>query len=95
MKLLHISDLHLGKTLHRVSLLEAGDQPVWVERFLALCETVRPDAVLLAGDVYDRSAPAASAVELLSRLLTGLTGVPRRTAAVSLVITVDRQGELL
>lgn len=74
MKLLHISDLHLGKTLHRVSLLEAGDQPVWVERFLALCETVRPDAVLLAGDVYDRSAPAASAVELLSRLLTGLTG---------------------
>lgn len=73
MKLLHISDLHLGKTLHRVSLIDAGDQPVWAERFLTLCDTVRPDAVLIAGDVYDRGAPSAAAVELLSDLLTGLT----------------------
>lgn len=73
MKLMHISDLHLGKTLHRVSLLEAGDQPRWVDAFLRLCDEIRPDAVLIAGDVYDRGAPAAGAVELLSRLLTGLT----------------------
>lgn len=73
MKFLHISDLHLGKTIHRVSLLDAGDQPVWVERFLERCAALRPDAVLIAGDVYDRSAPSAGAVALLSRLLTGLT----------------------
>lgn len=78
MKIIHLADLHLGKSLHGVSLLEAGDQPHWVEAFLRLCEAQRPDAVVMAGDVYDRSAPAAGAVELLSRLLTGLTdqGVP-------------------
>jgi len=73
MKILHISDLHLGKALHRVSLIESGDQPVWVERFLERCQAVRPDVVLIAGDVYDRGAPSAAAVELLNRLLTGLT----------------------
>ena len=73
MKIIHLADLHLGKTLHRVSLLEAGDQPHWVDSFLRLCGEVQPDAVLIAGDVYDRGAPAAGAVELLSRLLTGLT----------------------
>ena len=73
MRMIHLADLHLGKTLHRVSLLEAGDQPHWVDSFLRLCGEVQPDAVLIAGDVYDRGAPAAGAVELLSRLLTGLT----------------------
>jgi exonuclease SbcD len=73
MRLIHLADLHLGKSLHRVSLLEAGDQPHWVDSFLRLCGEVQPDAVLIAGDVYDRGAPAAGAVELLSRLLTGLT----------------------
>ena len=73
MKLVHIADLHLGKSFHGLSLLESGDQPHWVEGFLRLCGEVRPDAVLIAGDVYDRGAPAAGAVELLSRLITGLT----------------------
>ena len=65
MKIIHLADLHLGKSLHGVNLLESGDQPYWVDRFLALAETVKPDAVLIAGDVYDRGAPAAGAVELL------------------------------
>lgn len=73
LKLIHIADLHLGKTLHGVNLLESGDQPHWVEQLLRLCGEIRPGAVLIAGDVYDRGAPAAGAVELLSRLLTGLT----------------------
>ena len=73
MKFIHLADLHLGKSLHGVNLLDSGDQPVWVDRFLALAAELRPDAVLIAGDIYDRGAPAAGAVELLSRLLTGLT----------------------
>ncbi|MBR6119754.1 MAG: exonuclease SbcCD subunit D [Oscillospiraceae bacterium] len=73
MKIIHIADLHLGKSLHGVNLLESGDQPHWVEEFLKLCASRRPQAVLIAGDVYDRGAPAAGAVELLDRLLTGLT----------------------
>ena len=73
MRFIHLADLHLGKSLHGVNLLESGDQPYWVDQFLSLAAELRPDAVLIAGDVYDRGAPAAGAVELLNRLLTGLT----------------------
>ncbi len=72
MRFLHLADLHFGKSIHGVSLLENGDQSFWTDRFLELAETLRPDAVLIAGDVYDRSAPSGDAVELLSRMLTAL-----------------------
>lgn len=72
MRFLHLADLHLGKMLHGVSLLENGDQAAWVERFLEIAGEEAPDAVLIAGDVYDRSAPSGDAVSLLSRLLSGL-----------------------
>lgn len=75
MRFIHLADLHLGKTLHGVSLLDSGDQSYWVDGFLRLCGEIRPDAVVIAGDVYDRSAPAAGAVALLSRLLTELTAL--------------------
>ena len=73
MRLIHIADLHFGKSIHGVSMLENGDQGWWVDRFLRLAEETKPDAVLIAGDVYDRSAPSGDAVELLSRMLTGLS----------------------
>ena len=73
MRFFHLSDLHFGKTIHGVSLLENGDQGFWADRFLELAEAERPGAVVIAGDVYDRSAPSGDAVELLSRLLTGLS----------------------
>lgn len=72
MKFLHLADLHFGKCIHGVSLLENGDQPAWVRRFLEEAQEIRPDAVVIAGDVYDRSAPSADAVALLDRLVTGL-----------------------
>ena len=72
MRFLHLADLHFGKSIYGVSLLENGDQPMWVERFLALAKDVKPDAVVIAGDVYDRSAPSGEAVQLLSRMLTVL-----------------------
>ena len=73
MRFLHLADLHFGKSIYGTSLLESGDQGVWVDRFLELAESVRPDAVVIAGDVYDRSAPSGDAVQLLSRLLTRLS----------------------
>ena len=73
MRLLHIADLHLGKTVHGVSMLENGDQPHWAEAFLELAASEKPDAVVIAGDVYDRSAPSGEAVSLLSRMLTRLS----------------------
>ncbi len=82
MRFLHLSDLHFGKSIHGVSLLENGDQDYWADRFLELTEELRPDAVVIAGDVYDRSAPSGDAVQLLSRMLTALA---RRQIPVMLV----------
>ena len=73
MRFLHLADLHFGKSIYGTSLLENGDQSYWVDRFLALAEELSPDAVVVAGDVYDRGAPSGDAVQLLSRLLTGLS----------------------
>ena len=72
MKILHISDLHLGKMIHGVSMLENGDQPYWIDCFLELTESYHPDAVLIAGDVYDRGSPSGAAIDQLSRLIEGL-----------------------
>ena len=75
MRFLHLADLHFGKSIYGTSLLESGDQGAWVERFLELAESVRPDAVVIAGDVYDRGAPSGDAVQLLSRMLTRLSAL--------------------
>lgn len=72
MKFLHLADLHFGKSIHGVSLLENGDQPVWVDRFLELVREIQPDAIVIAGDVYDRSAPSGDAVALLDRMISTL-----------------------
>ncbi|MBQ4085204.1 MAG: exonuclease SbcCD subunit D [Clostridia bacterium] len=78
MKFFHLADLHFGKQLHGLSLIAEGDQGAWVERFFALVEEHRPDAVVVSGDVYDRSMPSREAVELFDRFLTGIAqrGVP-------------------
>ena len=73
MRFLHLADLHFGKMLHGVSLLESGDQKAWVEKLLELAAERRPDAVVVAGDVYDRGMPSGEAMQLLSRMVTGLS----------------------
>ena len=70
MKFLHLSDLHLGIRVNEFSLLE--DQKHILSAILAVAADERPDAVLIAGDVYDKSAPSAEAVELFDRFLTQL-----------------------
>ena len=75
MRFLHLADLHFGKSIYGTSLLENGDQGTWVDRFLALAEELKPDAVVIAGDVYDRGAPSGDAVQLLSRMLTALSAL--------------------
>ena len=71
MKIFHLADLHFGKTIYGLSMLE--DQRYWTDRFLDLCRDEKPDAVVIAGDVYDRGAPSGDAVALLSRMLTRLS----------------------
>lgn len=72
MKLLHLSDLHIGKRLHEASLLE--DQKYILDRIVEIVRREAPDAVLIAGDVYDRTVPPAEAVGLLDEFLVKLTG---------------------
>lgn len=72
MRLLHLADLHFGKSLHNLSLTESGDQRYWVEQLMAFIQQEKPDAVLIAGDVYDRGVPSRDAVQLLSDMLTGI-----------------------
>ena len=67
MKLFHLSDLHLGKRVHDVSMLE--DQAYILEEILRQIDLEQPDALLMAGDIYDKSVPPAEAVELLDKFL--------------------------
>lgn len=72
MRFLHLADLHFGKSLHGVSLIDNKDQEYFVDQFLKRTEELQPDAVVIAGDVYDRSAPSGEAVRLFDRFLTRL-----------------------
>ena len=70
MRLFHLADLHLGKCIHGYSMIEMGDQPYWMEQLLKKADELRPDAVLIAGDVYDRAVPSKEAVNLFDEFLT-------------------------
>ena len=81
MKFAHISDLHLGKRLHEVSLLE--DQAYILEEIRTILREEAPDAVLLAGDIYDKSAPSAEAVRLFDDFLSGLAADGQKAFVIS------------
>jgi len=67
MKILHTADWHLGKRVQGVYMTE--DQRFVLEQLLSVIETERPDAVIIAGDLYDRAVPPTEAVQLLDELL--------------------------
>ncbi len=68
MRFLHTSDWHLGKVLHQHSLLE--DQQHALEQLFGMLVDTTPDALVIAGDVFDRSVPPADAVRLLDDFLS-------------------------
>ena len=67
MKFIHLSDLHLGKRVNEFPMLE--DQAYILKEVLSLLDAEQPDALVIAGDVYDRSIPPAEAVTLLDEFL--------------------------
>ena len=71
MKIIHLSDLHLGKRLGEFSLAE--DQSFILEQILDVINAEVPDAVIIAGDVYDKTVPPAEAVQLFSDFITKLS----------------------
>ena len=70
MKFFHLGDLHIGKRLSEFSLLE--DQQAVLAEILALADSERPDAALIAGDIYDKPVPPAEAVAVFDGFVTGL-----------------------
>lgn len=70
MKLIHLSDIHLGKRVNEFSMLE--DQAHILKKILAVVDEEKPDGVLIAGDVYDKSVPSTEAVQLFDDFLVGL-----------------------
>ncbi|EST22752.1 hypothetical protein N566_26450 [Streptomycetaceae bacterium MP113-05] len=81
MRLLHTSDWHLGRSFHRVGLLEA--QRDFLTHLVATVEEQRIDAVLVAGDVYDRAVPPLAAVELFDEALHRLAALGVPTVMIS------------
>ena len=81
MKFLHLADLHLGKRYNELSLID--DQRYILGKVLEIAENVKPDGVILAGDIYDKSVPSAEAVELFNWFLNGLAALKIRTFIIS------------
>ena len=71
MRLIHLSDLHLGKRLNDFSLIE--DQAYILQQIIEIIDRESPDGVLIAGDVYDKTVPTAEAVRLFDDFLTKLS----------------------
>ena len=73
MKFFHLSDLHIGKQLHSYNLKE--DQQVILKEVITYAKELRPDAIVIAGDIYDKSVPSAEAVNVFDEFLTDLSEI--------------------
>lgn len=70
MKLMHLSDLHIGKRVNEFSMIE--DQKYILSQILAILDEERADGVILAGDIYDKPIPGVEAVQVFDSFLTRL-----------------------
>lgn len=71
MKLIHISDLHIGKRVNEFSMME--DQEYILTKIINIVDEETPEAILICGDVYDKSVPSAEAVALFDDFLVRLS----------------------
>lgn len=81
MKLLHLGDIHLGKSVNEFSMIE--DQRYILNEIIEIIEKQSIDAVLIAGDVYDRTVPSEEAVKLLDYFLTTLAQMDKSVFMIS------------
>ncbi len=73
MKLFHLSDLHIGKQLNGYNLRE--NQTRILQQIVDHAKTEHPDAILICGDIYDKSAPSGEAYAMFDRFLDDLSGI--------------------
>ena len=81
MKFLHISDLHIGKRVNEFSMIE--DQKYILRQIKKIALEKQVDAVMIAGDIYDKPVPSAEAVQLFDQFLTELADCGKKVFAVS------------
>ena len=81
MKLLHLGDLHIGRSLGEFDLYE--DQAYILDQILGIIREREVDALLIAGDVYDKSVPSEAAVQLLDAFLGKLAAQHVNTYLIS------------
>ena len=81
MKLLHISDLHIGKRVNEFSMIE--DQKYILRQILTIADQQQADGVMIAGDIYDKPVPSAEAVQVFDWFLTELADRGKKVYAVS------------
>lgn len=81
MKILHLSDLHIGKIVNEMNMLD--DQRYILKQILDIVKSEKPTAVLIAGDVYDKSVPSAEAVEVYDEFITALANLKTQVHIIS------------
>ena len=81
MKLVHLSDLHLGKRVNEFSMIE--DQEYILIQIINRIDEIKPDAVIIAGDIYDKSVPSEEAVRLWDDFLSKLAKRKLEVYAIS------------
>ena len=81
MKLIHLSDLHLGKRVNEFSMIE--DQKYILLQIINIIDEVKPDGIIIAGDVYDKSVPSEDAVRLWDDFLNMLATRQLQVYAIS------------
>ncbi len=73
MRFIHLADLHLGKRLHEYPLIE--DQRALLDSVLELCRREKAQALVVAGDIYDKSIPSLEAIELLETFFVKISAL--------------------
>lgn len=81
MKLLHLSDLHIGKRVNEFSMLE--DQKYILQQIIEIADIEQVDGLILAGDIYDKPVPPAEAVQAFDQFLTKLAQQNRKIFIIS------------
>lgn len=81
MKFIHLSDLHLGIRVSDFSLAE--DQRYILERITGIIDREKPDGIIIAGDIYDKTVPPAEAVAMFDDFISGIAKRNIRTFIIS------------
>ena len=81
MKLLHLSDLHIGKRVNEFSMLE--DQKYILQQIIEIADIEQVDGLILAGDIYDKPVPPTEAVQIFDQFLTKLAQQNRKIFIIS------------